>query len=337
MKRSLKSYIRQPKILLPLTLILFMLSVLLSLMIGTASASPREFLHALFSFEDGSILSKILLHVRFPRVLAAALVGMALSVSGALLQTTLHNPLAAPNLIGVNAGAGVGVLFTLAFLPTLAMFMPVAAFLGALIATLLVYFIASRAGAARLTLVLAGIAVSSFLGAVSDTIITLFPSTQASRISFLIGGFAGISMAQVLAALPVILLGLIGAWILAFDLNTLALGDEIAASLGVRVRLIRFLALLAAALLAGGAVSLAGLLGFVGLIVPHIARRIIGEDLRVLIPLCMLLGGAFTLFCDLLSRILFAPFEIPVGILLSFIGAPFFIYLLLREKRHAKS
>lgn len=337
MKRSLTSCIRRPRILLPLALALFLASILLSLAIGSASMSPGEFFRALFYFDEENTLSNILLHVRFPRVFAAAITGMALSVSGSLLQTTLHNPLAAPNIIGVNAGAGVGVLITLAFLPTLAMFMPVAAFLGALFATVLVYLIASRAGAARLTLVLAGVAVSSFLSAISDTIITLFPSTQASRISFLIGGFSGISMAQVLAALPVIALGLLSAWILSFDLNTLALGDEIAGSLGVRVRLIRSLALLTAALLAGGAVALAGLLGFVGLIVPHIARRMIGEDLRVLIPLCILLGGSLTLICDLLSRVLFAPFEIPVGIVLSFIGAPFFIYLLLREKRHAKT
>lgn len=337
MKHSLTSCIRKPSILLLLALLLFLFSLSLALAIGTASASARDFFHAIFYFSEENPLSRILLYVRFPRVLAAALSGMALSVSGVLLQTTLHNPLAAPNIIGVNAGAGVGVLIVLAFFPAYAMLMPSAAFLGALFATLLVYLIASRAGAARLTLVLAGIAVSSFLGAISDTIITLYPSTQASRISFLIGGFSGISISQVLAALPIIVLGLLGAALLTFDLNALALGDEMALSLGVRVRLIRFLALLFSALLAGGAVALAGLLGFVGLIVPHIARRLIGEDLRLLLPLCILLGGTLTLLCDLLSRILFAPFEIPVGIVLSVIGAPFFIYLLLREKRHAMS
>ena len=308
MKRSLTSCIHKPSTLLFIALILFLIAALLSLAFGSTNTTPYEFLHSLLHFHTDNTFSRILIHVRLPRVFAAALTGMALSVSGVLLQATLHNPLAAPNIIGVNAGAGVGVLITIAFLPSFALFTPVAAFLGALIATFLVYFIASSAGAARLTLVLAGIAVSSFLGAISDTIITLFPSTQASRISFLIGGFSGVTMQQTLSTLPVIILGLLFAIVLAFDLNTLALGDEVASSLGVRVRLLRFFALFTAAMLAGGAVALSGLLGFIGLIVPHIARRFIGEDLRYLIPLCILLGGALTLLCDLLSRILFAPF-----------------------------
>ncbi len=305
---------------------------LLSLCVGAVALSPGQVWQALTGRATGAV-RQICLLVRLPRTIAAVLAGAALSVSGLILQTVLNNALAGPNIIGVNAGAGLFTLLLAAFFPSLLLFTPLAAMLGALVATLLIYFIASATGASRMTLVLAGIAISSFLGAMTDTVLTLVPEAQTSRMSFMIGGLSGVYMRQMLPAMAVIAAGMLLAFVLRKQMNVLMLGDEVATSLGLRTRAVRFALLLAAAMLAGGAVSFAGLLGFIGLIVPHAARFLIGYDQKALVPLCALLGAAFTLLCDLLSRVLFAPYEIPVGIVLSFIGGPFFLMLLLRQKR----
>lgn len=305
---------------------------LLSMCVGAVALSPGQVWQALTGRATGAV-RQICLLVRLPRTIAAVLAGAALSVSGLILQTVLNNALAGPNIIGVNAGAGLFTLLLAAFFPSLLLFTPLAAMLGALVATLLIYFIASATGASRMTLVLAGIAISSFLGAMTDTVLTLVPEAQTSRMSFMIGGLSGVYMRQMLPAMAVIAAGMLLAFVLRRQMNVLMLGDEVATSLGLRTRAVRFALLLAAAMLAGGAVSFAGLLGFIGLIVPHAARFLIGYDQKALVPLCALLGAAFTLLCDLLSRVLFAPYEIPVGIVLSFIGGPFFLMLLLRQKR----
>lgn len=305
---------------------------LLSLCVGAVALSPGQVWQALTGRATGAV-RQICLLVRLPRTIAAVLAGAALSVSGLILQTVLNNALAGPNIIGVNAGAGLFTLLLAAFFPSLLLFTPLAAMLGALVATLLIYFIASATGASRMTLVLAGIAISSFLGAMTDTVLTLVPEAQTSRMSFMIGGLSGVYMRQMLPAMAVIAAGMLLAFVLRRQMNVLMLGDEVATSLGLRTRAVRFALLLAAAMLAGGAVSFAGLLGFIGLIVPHTARFLIGYDQKALVPLCALLGAAFTLLCDLLSRVPFAPYEIPVGIVLSFIGGPFFLMLLLRQKR----
>ena len=169
--------------------------------------------------------------------------------------------------------------------------------------------------------------------AMTDTVITLKPDAVMDRTAFLIGGFSGITLDKVNFAGGFIVLAFVLALILSYDMNILALGDESAKSLGLNVTRIRFLYLILAAVLAGSAISIAGILGFVGLIVPHIARILVGYDNRVLIPVSALLGSIFTLFCDLLARVIFAPYEIPVGIIMSFLGGPFFIYLLIKGRR----
>ncbi len=276
---------------------------------------------------------QIFMYVRLPRTLAALLAGGALACAGAVLQTVLNNALASPNIIGVNAGAGLFTIVLSALFPQWLRFSPLAAFLGALAAAGAVYFIASRTGASRMTIVLSGVAVSSILSAFTDTVLTLFPDAQVGRTEFLIGSFSGVTMDSVKLAGVCILLGIAVCIVLSYDMNVLALGESTASSLGMRTGLYRMVFLISAALLAGSAVSFSGLIGFVGLIVPHAARFLAGRDNRVLIPLCALLGGAFTVGCDILARVLFAPYELPVGIVMSFLGGPFFIYLLLRQKR----
>ncbi len=313
--------------------VLLLVLAAVSLCSGSASIPLDEVIRALFGGDQTEKFYQIVQFVRLPRTLAAILAGGALAVAGAILQAVLGNALASPNIIGVNAGAGLFTILLAAFFPQFIWFTPLAAFLGALAAALLVYLLAQKTGASRMTILLSGIAVSSFLGAVTDGVITLVPDTQAGRFAFLIGGFSGVSMDSLKLASLCILIGIGAALLFSYDLNVLTLGEETASTLGMRAGLTRMVFLILAALLAGSAISFAGLLGFVGLIVPHAARFFVGQDHRYLLPLCALLGGAFTLLCDLLARVLFAPFELPVGIVLSFLGAPFFLYLLFKQKR----
>ena len=319
------------KILFPAALLLLVFSIVLSLCVGSAQISIREAVSAL---QNGSLTTavRILFYVRLPRALAAVLSGTALAVSGVLLQNVLNNALAAPNIIGVNAGAGFAVLFLLAVFPTATAFLPFAAFLGALSASLLIYAVAAKSGASRTTITLAGVALSSVFAAGSNAIKTFFPDTIYNSSSFFIGGFSGIAYQNLTPAWIAILLGLLLAVLFSGEMDVLSLGDETAQSLGMRVQGTRFLLLMTASLLAGGAVSFSGLLGFVGLIVPHILRHFIGARHRILVPLSALFGASFVLLCDTLSRTLFSPYEIPVGIVLSLLGGPFFLFLIVRKK-----
>lgn len=322
---------RREAILLAAGLLLVALAAY-SICAGAVPVSLRELWRVLTTGDTSSTAGRIVQFVRLPRTLAAMFAGCALAVSGAILQTVLSNALASPNIIGVNAGSGLFTIGLAAFFPAYIQYTPLAAFVGALFAVLVVYGIARKTGASRMTIVLSGVAVSNFLSAFTDAILTFIPDTQMNRMAFLVGSFSGTSMDQVKFASGYILAGVAVAIILSYDMNILALGEETAFSLGLRTGLYRMVFLAIAALLAGSAVSFSGLIGFVGLIVPHGARMLVGQDNRYLIPLCALLGGAFTLGCDIAARTLFAPFEIPVGIVMSFLGGPFFIYLLLSRK-----
>ena len=224
------------------------------------------------------------------------------------------------------------MLFLLAVFPTATAFLPFAAFLGALFASLLIYAVAAKSGASRTTITLTGVALSSVFTAGSNAIKTFFPDTIYNSSSFFIGEFSGIAYKNLTPAWIAILLGLLLAVLFSGEMDVLSLGDETAQSLGMRVQGTRFLLLMTASLLAGGAVSFSGLLGFVGLIVPHILRHFIGARHRILVPLSALFGASFVLLCDTLSRTLFSPYEIPVGIVLSLLGGPFFLFLIVRKK-----
>jgi len=210
----------------------------------------------------------------------------------------------------------------MAIFPAYISLLPLAAFAGALFTTLLVYFIAKKTGASRITIILSGVAVSSFISAITDTILTLWSDTAISRTSFLIGGLSGVTMDMIKLPGVLILISFILLLILSYDMNVLSLGDDMAKSLGLNVAKYRFAFIVLSSLLSGSAISFAGLLGFVGLIVPHAARFIIGYDSRLLVPVSALVGSLFTLLCDILARTLFAPYEVPVGIIMSFLGGP---------------
>lgn len=320
------------KIIFAFGTVLLIVSSFAGIFFGAVGLSPSQILVDITQ----SGLSKgerILLYVRLPRVLGTILAGAALAVSGAITQAVLGNPIAAPNIIGVNAGAGFFTVLCLAVFPSYPSYLPAAAFMGALAAVMLVYTVAKKTGASKMTLVLSGVAVSSLMNAASDTLITLFPDILTGFSSFRSGSVSGLNLSKISPAWIYICVGILTVFLLSHDLDILSLGDKTAQSLGLNVSFIRFVFLADAALLAGAAVSFSGLIGFVGLIVPHIVRRLSGSsENRTVIPLCTIFGGAFVNICDIISRTVFAPYELPLGICISYIGAPFFIYLLVRKK-----
>lgn len=317
--------------------IFFVLFFLLALFAGTKGLSFSEGLAAVRDGIFGEGMERgaqtILLQLRLPRACAAVLCGAALSVSGLLLQLSLNNTLASPGIIGVNAGAGLFVLIASLFFPYAAFVSSASAFLGALCAVFIVYLISGRAGITKTTLVLSGVAVSSLMTAGIDILITVHPEIVVDKIAFSLGGFQNLSVASLRIASPVILLSLVGAFLLSGGIDLFQLGDEAAFGLGLNVRFFRLTAIAVSGILAGAAVSVCGLLGFVGLLIPNFIRMVSRHKTKRNIILCSLLGADFLLFCDLLSRVLFFPYELPVGLFLSCLGSPFFIWMLISKKK----
>lgn len=312
---------------------LALITAALSLSIGSVPLSLAQVLGALTGRLTGTVPAQIVRFVRLPRTLACLTAGAALATSGAVIQGVLANPLAAPNIIGVNSGAGLAAALCCALLPSVPAMVPVLSFLGALAGVLLVLLLAQRTGAARITLVLAGVAVSSMFGAGIDAVLTFVPEALNGYSDFRIGSLANVSLDRVLPAGGLILAALAAVLWFAKEMDLLLLGADTAQSLGLPVKCIRLTLLTLAAALAGAAVSFAGLLGFVGLLVPHMMRRLVGEDSRTLLLASALGGAALLTGCDLLARVLFAPYELPVGIVLSLLGGPFFLWLLLGQRR----
>lgn len=321
------------KYALPALGALAVLSALLSLCLGAAALAPGEVLSALLGRGSGAA-TQIVLYARLPRTCGCLLAGAALAAAGTIIQGVLANPLAAPNVIGVNAGAGLCTAVWAALWPAWTAALPFAAFLGALGGVGLVLAIGTRTGASRMTLVLAGVAVSGMFSAGIDAVLTFFPDALNGYTDFRVGGVANLSMSRVAPAFWVILTAFFLALSLAGEMDVLLLGEETARSLGLPARRLRLVLLALAAALAGAAVSFAGLLGFVGLIAPHMVRRLVGEDSSARLLWGAALGGAALLtLCDILARTLFAPYELPVGVVLSLLGGPFFLWLLLRQRR----
>lgn len=294
---------------------LLILSAALSLGFGAAAMTP-----VIFRF------------VRLPRTLGCLLAGAALAVSGTIIQAVLSNKLASPSIIGVNAGAGLAVTVCCAFGALSGWAIAGSAFLGALIAVLLIVFTAEKAGASRTTVILGGVAVNAFLNSLSEALATLIPEVGMLAGDFRVGGFSSVSYVRLVPAGILILPALLIACSLHNELDVLTMGEETAHSLGMNVKATRTLLLILAALLAGAAVSFAGLLGFVGLLVPHAMRKLTGSESRFLLPLCAIGGACFVTLCDTAARVIFAPYELPVGILMSVLGGPCFLILLLKRK-----
>lgn len=306
------------------------LAAIASLCLGAAALTPGELLEAILGGTE-TVAGRIFWFSRLPRTAGCLLAGAALSTAGCVIQNVLCNPLASPNIIGVNAGAGLAVTVCGALGLLTGWALAGAAFLGAFLAVLAVSFAARLAGASRTTVILAGVAVNATLGAISDTVTNLFPDAALLGSDFRVGGFGAVVSARLIPAGVLILLALGAVILLSNELEVLSLGGDTARSLGMNAGRMRTVFLALAAVLCGGAVSFAGLLGFVGLIVPHAVRRFAGSECRRLLPLCALWGAAFVTVCDLIARLAFRPRELPVGILLSALGGPFFLYILSKR------
>ncbi|MBR6678110.1 MAG: iron ABC transporter permease [Oscillospiraceae bacterium] len=311
-----------------------LIALVLALLFGSASLSLRELVTGLQGGEDYAAV--IARYVRLPRVAAAGLAGVGLAVSGTLLQGVTDNGLASPNIIGVNAGAGLAVILMLSECPEAVNLLPLAAFGGAFAATLIIVFTAGRIGMSKTTVVLAGMALTSVLNAGISFVSLLDADVVGMYRYFSIGTLAGVQLKQLAVPCGMIALSLGLSLLLARRMDALCLGDAAATALGIRVKSLRVLCLLCASASAAAVVSFAGLLGFVGLIVPHIARRLVGGSMGRVLPASALAGGTLVLLADMLGRTFFAPTELPVGIVMALIGAPFFLFLLLRKgERHA--
>ena len=277
----------------------------------------------------------ILLGIRLPRVLAGFLAGIGLSAAGVLLQTVTANDLASPNIIGINSGAGLAVILLLYFAPQAGNFMAIGAFFGAFLAALVILAAGYRMGSARTGILLMGVAMTTIFNAVISFLSLLDEGILAQYNHFTVGSLRGLRLDDLLVPAVIIFAALTAALALSGRLGVLSLGDAAASALGLRVKRLRLAALACAAACAAAVVSFAGLLGFVGLVVPHMARALVGERPGKMLPVAALLGGCLVILADLLGRTLFAPSELPVGILMSLIGAPYFLYLLIRRNRHA--
>ena len=282
--------------------------------------------------------AQIFFVARLPRVLAAALVGAALAASGVVLQALLRNPLATPFTLGVSAGAALGAMLAIAFGLDLGALgvssVPIASFLGSMAATAIVYWLASsqRRGLSTNVLLLAGVTLNSFFSALILFVQYLADFTQSFRtVRWLMGDLDVGSYGPIVAALPLLGLAFVAFAVLPRTLNLLTLGTDIAAARGVDVARTERLAFVSASLATGAAVSLAGPIGFIGIVVPHLVRLLVGADHRLVLPASALFGAAFLIGCDLVSRTALAPLELPVGIVTAMIGGPFFLWLLVRN------
>ena len=306
--------------------VLFVLC-LLSLRFGSTYIGWGDFFAALFSREGSAAV--ILYGIRIPRLLGGLVAGVGLAVSGLLLQSITDNKMASPNLVGVSSGAGFAVILTLSTAAVPTVFLPFAAFLGAFIATLVIVSISSRLGMGKGTVVLVGLAFGSILSAGISLLSLLDSDVLADYNAFSIGSLSGVGLSDI--ALPAVFVTISFALtrVTAHRINLLSLGDTAAEALGVNVRRLRALCMLLASASAAAAVSFSGLLGFVGLMAPHIARAFFGADVRRLVTPTAMFGALLVVASDLLGRLIFAPSELPVGIIMSLLGAPFFLGLLM--------
>lgn len=309
----------------------------LALSLGSTTVGAGDLLAWLTGQPVGGEVSAILAHVRLPRVAAALLAGSALAVAGLVIQTVLANPMASPNVIGVNAGAGLSVLVASSLFPQIIWLPPVAAFAGALVSALVVFALARGTRAGRLSIILTGMALTAVSTAGINVILIVNPDAYVGASRFLVGGLAGVLLDGLAAPAALIAIGLALALSGSRGLDVIQLGDGAAHGLGLPVRRFRLGMLAVAALLAGASVSFAGLLGFVGLIVPHVARVLVRSGSRAQLALSALLGALFVCACDLCARIAFAPFEIPVGIVMAFLGGPFFVALIVRNGKRGEN
>ena len=330
-KSSTPKYLNNKKTVTVFTVLatLFVLFSVLSILFGSTTVDLLSMLKG-----DNDKAYRIIMHIRLPRTVGAILSGCALAVSGVLIQAVLNNPIASPNIIGVNSGAGLAAVLLITAFPTLISYIPVAAFLGALTSCFIIYLFSLKSGADKITIALVGIAVSSILSAGINLVKILFPDSVFDADLFLIGGLSGVTLKKLILPAILIFFAVLISVILSRATDIITLGDETAQTLGINTKVFKFALLVIASVLSGSAVSFAGVIGFVGLLVPHIARKFVGTKHRLLIPAVSLMGSCLVLICDLFGRLIAAPYEVSVGIILAFLGGPFFIALIFSKRKN---
>lgn len=328
-------------ILIFLAAVLFSaLLIFLALFIGSSQISPTDILSYIFNSSSISASAAIIIgEIRLPRIILAFIVGSGLAVAGAVFQAIIRNPMVDPYIIGISAGAGTGVMLALFLGVEIAIFnlnsLPAFAFLGAVMTVFTVYQLAKVGNKLPvLKFLLAGVAVSFILNSMMSFLMVLRTENLQQLVYWLMGSLAGSAWGDIKMILPYFITALAVILFYLKDLNILLLGEESASHLGLNVERTKIILLGAASLLTASVVSVSGSIGFIGLVVPHIARMIIGPDHRRLIPLAALFGASFLLLADTAARTIMAPMELPVGIITAFAGGPYFIYLLRNKSKN---
>lgn len=328
--RKHKTVFRHVGVVWTVLLVALVVLSLVAISVGSAGYSLEEILRALVS-EEESTIKVIVLSLRLPRLLLAIMIGASLSASGALLQSVMRNPLADPGTIGVSAGAGTAATTILLLFPSMTNAVPLFAFAGAGLACFLIYSMAWKGGVDPTRIILSGVAVNSVLGAYNSLLQMMHSDSLEGVLAFMNGSLSGRSWTQVETMAIYAVIGLILAFMGIKSANTLQLGDEMARSLGVKVNASRVFLSAISAFLAAATVSVAGMIGFVGLVVPHISRLLVGSDYKAMLPTSVLLGAVVLLLADTIGRTVVPGMEIPVGIVMAVTGGPFFLYMLRKK------
>ncbi|MGM9968928.1 MAG: FecCD family ABC transporter permease [Anaeroplasma sp.] len=314
-----------------LILLLFIVSTL-GIIFGSTYISLHDLFKSIGNPNDPNNI--ILFKIRFPRVLGAIFAGSGLALAGMILQSLMQNKLVSPNTIGISSGAGFMVVLFISLFGYIVSLLPLIAFIGAFLSTMVIYLISIKCGSTRHSIVLAGIAISSLFQSLIKLLFVFDQNLMPESNDFMVGSLSNVTINEMLPSIIIIFGASITSIFLANKLNVLALGDKMASSLGVNVKLYTFIFIILSSLLASSVIAYAGLLGFVGLIVPHITKKIIGGNHLLNLPFSCLLGAFLVVLCDLITRIVFSPYEVPCGIIISMLGVPFFIYLLFRRKNN---
>ncbi|WP_314001989.1 iron ABC transporter permease [uncultured Paenibacillus sp.] len=318
---------------LALLLVLTIVFSIINMGIGAIRFSPWDIAASLAGIGDPD-LAAIIMEYRIPRIVLAILTGAGLAISGVITQSVMRNPLAAPDTLGISGGAGLAAVIVTLLLPASAPgAVSTAAFLGGAMVAVVVYLLAHRGGVEPIRLALVGVAASAFCAAAIQLLVSKANPNVNSALIWLSGSLWGRTWDQVNELLPWIALLIPLSWALAIQLDLMNLGDNVAAGLGIRVQFMRFLLLAFSVGMTGAAVAAVGTIGFAGLISPHMARNLVGSRHKILVPTAGVLGGLLVLAADSIGRGLLPPLEIPAGLIISLIGAPYFLYLLRRESK----
>lgn len=332
-ERKIKQTAGYKAVVLTTLAVLCAASTVICVAVGSVDYTVEQVFEALMSEEADARL--IIWNVRLPRILCGGVVGVCLSLAGCILQGVMRNHLASPSTIGVTSGASfVGYMMLVVF-PQYYHLLPVGAILGSFATTMVIYMLAYDRGVSPVKMILSGMAVSAVFGAFNDMIKIFFAERLADATGFMVGSLNGVSWESLFLVLPYTVVGIFVCFFLPSKMNILVLGDEMANTLGLRTEQFRLFLIAVSSLLAGTSIAVAGMISFVGLIVPHISRLIIGSDYKYLFPASILLGYSFVVICDTVGRVVLPVGNLSVSVVLSFIGAPFFLYLLRKKDKTA--